>query len=286
MNCERFELIINDLARDQTMDVATREQGLAHIEACAGCAMRLADERTLTAGLRAFAASASVEHAPAHTEAALRTMFRERVKANSFASGAVALTSSAGVHRHRARWALTAAAAAAVLVLALLTTLRWQPWSVVPEGAREAYVPQLMPIIDVAASGEKAPLDSTGTPGSIDGKQSGVPQPLTIRAAGSTRRVTPRPYRSAASGVNTGFVNEPVNNLGAGEVATDFLPLNEGGGLDPLDSGQVVRVELPRSALVSFGLPMNVERAHEPITADVLLGEDGVARAVRFINNN
>lgn len=282
MNCERFELIINDLARDQMMDVAARVDGLAHTEACPRCATRLADERALTAGLRVFAESAG--HAPAHTEAALRMMFREQVKANSVASGGGAF-SSAGAGRRRARWALTAAAAA-VVVLALLTTLRWQPWSVVPEEAREAYVPQLMPIIDVTRSDEKVPSDSTGTPDSIAGKQRDAPQPLTLRAAGSTRRAAPRPYRSATASVDTGFVNEPANNSEAGEVATDFLPLNEGGDLDPLDSGQVVRVELPRSALVSFGLPMNVERAHEPITADVLLGEDGMARAVRFINNN
>jgi hypothetical protein len=45
----------------------------------------------------------------------------------------------------------------------------------------------------------------------------------------------------------------------------------------------MVRVELPRSALVSFGLPMNVERADERIKADVLVGDDGVARAIRFV---
>ena len=40
---------------------------------------------------------------------------------------------------------------------------------------------------------------------------------------------------------------------------------------------------MPRSALVSFGLPMNIERANERIKADVLIGNDGVAHAIRFV---
>ena len=45
----------------------------------------------------------------------------------------------------------------------------------------------------------------------------------------------------------------------------------------------MVRVRLPRSALAAFGLPMNEQRAEETIQADVVLGEDGLARAVRFV---
>lgn len=50
-----------------------------------------------------------------------------------------------------------------------------------------------------------------------------------------------------------------------------------------MESGQLIRVQIPRSALVSFGLPVNVERADAPVTADLLLGEDGLARAIRFV---
>jgi hypothetical protein len=67
------------------------------------------------------------------------------------------------------------------------------------------------------------------------------------------------------------------------EIATEFLPITYGGNLSQLDDGQLVRVELPRSALQSFGLPVNAERAGERVKADVLLGHDGVARAIRFV---
>ena len=69
----------------------------------------------------------------------------------------------------------------------------------------------------------------------------------------------------------------------AGEIATSFIPLSGGRSLAAADSMQLVRVELPRSALVSFGLPMNVERTDERVKADVLIGNDGVARAIRFV---
>lgn len=76
---------------------------------------------------------------------------------------------------------------------------------------------------------------------------------------------------------------DAANNASDAEIATDFLPLSDEGGGAPLDSGRVVRVELPRSALVSMGLPVNMERTGESVKADVLLGEDGVARAIRFV---
>ena len=65
------------------------------------------------------------------------------------------------------------------------------------------------------------------------------------------------------------------------EIATAFIPVSYGVG--PGEPASMVRVRLPRSALLSFGLPMNAERASEPVIADVLLGEDGVARAIRFV---
>nr|MDQ3011507.1 hypothetical protein [Acidobacteriota bacterium] len=76
----------------------------------------------------------------------------------------------------------------------------------------------------------------------------------------------------------------PVGNQENGqEVATDFLPLTHEFDSEPLESGQLIRVQMPRTALASFGLPVNPERANIPVKADVLLAEDGSARAIRFI---
>jgi len=68
-----------------------------------------------------------------------------------------------------------------------------------------------------------------------------------------------------------------------GEYATDFVPLSYGGVQKPMESGEVIRLEMSRSALIAFGLPVNVEHADAPVKAELLLGEDGMARAIRFV---
>ena len=65
------------------------------------------------------------------------------------------------------------------------------------------------------------------------------------------------------------------------EVMTEFIPIMY--DPEPIERGQIVRIRLPRSALATFGIPMNEDHAEEAIRADVLLGEDGLARAVRFV---
>ncbi len=67
------------------------------------------------------------------------------------------------------------------------------------------------------------------------------------------------------------------------ELTTDFIPLVHCVGLGCFEGGQLVRVAIPRLALISLGLPMNEQLTQEPVTADVLIGGDGVARAIRFV---
>ena len=46
----------------------------------------------------------------------------------------------------------------------------------------------------------------------------------------------------------------------------------------------IVHVEVPRSAMLAVGLDVSADRADEMVEADVMLGADGVARAVRFLD--
>lgn len=68
-------------------------------------------------------------------------------------------------------------------------------------------------------------------------------------------------------------------------MGTDFIPLTRELDLSSIESGQLVRVLLPRTALASYGLPVNQERMNKPVTAQVLISQDGVARAIRFLND-
>jgi hypothetical protein len=62
-----------------------------------------------------------------------------------------------------------------------------------------------------------------------------------------------------------------------------FIPLPNAQRLEPGDDFNVVRMELPRSAMTAVGYDVAAERAAELVEADVALGPDGLARAVRFV---
>jgi hypothetical protein len=64
---------------------------------------------------------------------------------------------------------------------------------------------------------------------------------------------------------------------------SDFLPLPNAERIAPNEEVNLVRVEVPRSAMIALGYTVSEERASEPVEADVMLDADGVARAVRFL---
>ena len=65
------------------------------------------------------------------------------------------------------------------------------------------------------------------------------------------------------------------------EIVTDFFPLME--APPPLDRGAMLRVTLPAAAMRSVGLPVREDRLGEHVQADVLMSEEGMATAIRFV---
>jgi hypothetical protein len=68
------------------------------------------------------------------------------------------------------------------------------------------------------------------------------------------------------------------------EIRTAFMPLVY--SAIPFTDARVVRIEVPRRALVTFGLaPIDAldTEGTDTVIADVLVAEDGLARAVRFV---
>jgi hypothetical protein len=68
------------------------------------------------------------------------------------------------------------------------------------------------------------------------------------------------------------------------ESVTEFYPLME----DPLpfERGELLRVSLPAAAMRSVGVPVSEDRLTETVQADVLVGQEGLARAIRFVNTS
>ena len=67
------------------------------------------------------------------------------------------------------------------------------------------------------------------------------------------------------------------------ETVTEFFPLVEGDDLESLEGTQIVRVELTPSALREVGLPTSYASSADAVKADLILGQDGLARAIRFV---
>lgn len=102
-------------------------------------------------------------------------------------------------------------------------------------------------------------------------------------------RQTPAPVVAAARQQPAIEAARPVRHRKARKttahprVATEFVPLPYGDTLTPFEKSRLVRIRLPRQALEIAGFPPHPTGAGDFIDADVLLGEDGLARAIRLI---
>lgn len=65
------------------------------------------------------------------------------------------------------------------------------------------------------------------------------------------------------------------------EVVTDFFPLMD--PAPPFQRGRILRIEVPASAMKMVGLPVHEQHLNDPVQADVLVGEEGLPRAIRFV---
>jgi hypothetical protein len=65
--------------------------------------------------------------------------------------------------------------------------------------------------------------------------------------------------------------------------ATEFIALPYAQSEVPLEQPVIVRVQIPVSELGGMGVPFVPAAARESVSADLLVGQDGVARAVRVV---
>jgi hypothetical protein len=243
MNCCEFEKLVLDLARDQLTDATAREQSLAHTKFCERCATRLADERALLAGVSAVVAELAGEGAPPRVEEALLAAFRAQVGATHSPT----VISISGVNWSKIRWA---AVAAGILVLLSMIAILWR---------------------------------SANTVNPSDKDQADLPAP----AAKTDPRITPQlptePRSDREQVVVSQSEKKRSHSQVSREVVTQFFLLREGEDLTEIESLKLVRVELPGSAIKEVGIPIDLELTNTRVKADVVLGQDGLARAIRFV---
>jgi hypothetical protein len=250
MNCQKFEHVVGDLARGQMMETYLRSTALSHLDDCAKCSQRLRDEQALMRSLHAL----SVQMSSISSSSAVETRLREAMRASLVPPPAVAK-----VNPRRLYW--LAVAAAVVVFIGAIVAANWLPQSKGNES-----VP-----VESAVNGESPKSNQPNEQAIVRNPETPKPAKPVIRRSRSTvaTRRSPRATESVANH--------------ASEIATDFIPLGNINSTSLQEGGTIVRVELPRSALVRFGLPVNMDRVNEKVKADVWLGVDGLAHAIRFV---
>lgn len=261
MNCQRFENVASELARGQMMQADVRAEALAHSGQCRTCALRLQDEETLTSGLRALALEAEAMRAPDEIELRLREALRNRE----------ALRPAVSSTRGDSRRYWLAAAAAVLLIVSGVIAVRWS-----------ASVPQ---VVTGGEASKNVPVipGKSAAPGSVEKVNEVVAVDEAPKQDEAPKRNASKPVRkSRVSGPRAPAETLAVNRA-TNEIATEFMPVGYMNAANLQDGGQIVRVEVPRSTMASFGFPVNMERYNEKVKADVVLGVDGLAHAIRFV---
>jgi hypothetical protein len=228
------------------MAAEQRAEALAHSDACENCAARLGNEEMLTRGLQTLAAEMKTMAAPPELEHKLLEAFRTR--------DAVAPASR---RQSNSRYWLAAVAAVLLIVMSVVA-VRWRAAVDTPQQA-----------ITKVEQPKKVQLKKPVEEQVVENQT----EDLTPR-----REIVRTPSRRSRKPYNPQVANHVRN-----EIATDFIPLGYMNAAHFQDGGRIVRVELPRSALANFGLPVNMDRYHEKVKADVLYGTDGLAHAIRFV---
>ena len=260
MNCQSFENSLTDLARQHPVEATAMAEALEHGGSCSRCAIRLEEQRALTADLRGLAEELKTVATPSHLESRLMEAFHEVSRSPQRTATPRA-------------WYAVAAVAAVLLVVVGVVALRLsgapaaEPLAIEASRDKPAkdHAPQLVPPVLT----EVQPVPEPETP------------PRTIRASQHSSRRTARhrvkrPQEPATE-------DTLASNTMALEVMTEFMQLRDDTMANLQEGAHVVRVEMPRYAMARFGLPVNMERYDERVKADVWLGADGVARAIRFV---
>ena len=163
-----------------------------------------------------------------------------------------AATASRGV-----RWQLAAFGVAAAVLLALGLTLHRQHL-VTPGGDRTN---------GVTASAQTSAQTSAQASGQASDNSVATQTLSAVPAANS---------QAAGDSVNAAQAYDA-------EYTTAYMPLPYAYDPSELEGGAVVRVVLPRAALVSYGLPVEGMGVGDRVTADMVVSQDGTPQAIRLV---
>lgn len=247
MTCSEFSATVPALSRRDAIDEAAQKALNEHAASCEECSLLIERERHVSLRLQQLKTEMHALAAPPAVEAALVEAFR-----GSHSKSSDPLSRSRRTWRAM-RWAIAVAAMA--LLFAGLFAMRSSRQSSKPMG-----------------ESPQQPTEATTTT---------KPSPERPQPAPDRSELAPRQKNRRYHLASSERVAKPSSP--ATEVTTGFLPVYATLDINDTQDFQLMRVELPGSAMAAFGLPMNIERPPQRVKADVLIGSDGMARAIRFV---
>lgn len=270
MNCREFNELLNELASDRLLDALARKRALVHAGGCESCARQLAAQRALSAGLVEFAEVTSRELPPARIKHQLRAVVAERrtVSATSSVSASASATVLAFKPAAKPQWQRQAwAIAATILVLFTVSTVLWKH---TPNAEPRALAGKTTPTPQTETVVDKTPVPAVGTAADLPPGKDQLAQRQVVKQQ-ATRRVR------VSSPVTVGTRADEQ------ELVSEFVPLTLDTDERALANGTLVRLEVPRARLIALGLPLRVEAERDTINAEVMMGDNGVAYAIRVV---
>ena len=116
-----------------------------------------------------------------------------------------------------------------------------------------------------------------------------------LQEASAPARPVPSPATEAPLGSAPAAVHAAVDRPRANRPATKsakprppaarpFVALPGAAGLPDFESGEIVRFDIPVTALPNYGVEIPPDAATPAIQADLLIGQDGRARAIRLVS--
>jgi hypothetical protein len=257
MTCREFAKQTEGLTLAEIARSAGQEL-FGHERECASCASWLQQQRSLAGALQTLHSETATLQAGASVEHAVLRAFRQTLPS----------APAKEMHRHALAlrwsryfgWAAYAAAAAALAVAFGLGAWFWQhSENIAKESARQR------PAVEQPTTSVQE-TQTAGTQQSPSASEaSRVAQVHHSRPEGVSRAVTSRQSPNSSQSLA-----QVVQTQG-------YVPLMLCDPLSCSGDEQVVRMELPASAVDAS------RDSSEPLVADVVLGEDGLVRAIRIV---
>lgn len=243
MTCHEIEPYIVDVARGVTGGVPDEAEVAHHLIACPRCAELLEAERALSAALRGLAKASAQPLPDPAREAAILAAFD-------------AVWARRSRHAPRRAWLPLAAG----VLLAVGTSGLWMNVTRTSRPGRGTSPPL------TGAPSQNRPETSPSETQQISVPSSAA---AAVRPAGAKSFASGQGKRRRAGSYD-------------GPRTQEFVPWPGAAALATFESGELVRLDLPASVLPSLGLLPPASQIGV-VRADVLIGQDGFARAVRLV---